>query len=342
MITVNGIMKAISPGKIILSGEHAVVHGCPAVAMAIDRSAQAFVTRTEGEGVSFELQDFGCNGSFTLRALRDLRQRISNNYHLFLDGKLGIREVVLKPVELMQYGFIMLMDGLHITLEHGLNVRMLSTIPMGCGMGSSAASVLSELRAIGHYFRVDFKPEWHYRYSLEAENMQHGKASGVDSYMSLHGGCVRFQDGAARTLPLLSGPLFLVHTGIPETSTGECVAEVGKRFTGSGIWEEFTSVTTDFEIALATNDFEGIKKAVRRNHALLVRIGVVPPRVSQFISDVENAGDAAKICGAGTVMGEQAGMVLVISNSPPVELSRAYGYEIVAVRGEPLGTRILD
>ena len=341
MIGVTGMMKAIAPGKIILSGEHAVLHGCPAVAMAIDRSAQAIVTRTEGEGVSFDLQDFGCNESFTMRALRDLRHRISNNYHLFLDGRLGIREVILKPVDLMQYGFIMLMDGLHITLEHGLNVRMLSTIPIGCGMGSSAASVLSELRAIGHYFRVDFRPEWHYRYSLEAENIQHGKASGVDSYISLHGGCARFQNGDAKTLPLLSGPLFLVHTGIPEASTGECVAEVGKRFTGSGIWEEFTSVTTDFEIALATNNLEGIRKAVRRNHALLVRIGVVPPRVAQFINDVEKTGAVAKVCGAGTVIGEQAGMVLVISDAPPVALCDTYGYEIVAVRGEPLGTRIV-
>jgi len=334
-------MKAIAPGKIILSGEHAVVHGCPAVAMAIDRSAQAIVTRTEGDGVSFDLQGYGCNEPFTMRALRDLRQRVSNNYHLFLEGKLGIREVVLKPVDLMQYGFIMLMDGLHITLEHGLNVRMLSNIPIGCGMGSSAATVLSELRAIGHYFRVDFRPEWHYRYSLEAENMQHGKASGVDSYISLHGGCARFQNGSATKLPILSGPLFLVHTGVPDSSTGECVADVGERFTGSGIWEEFTSVTLDFEIALATNDLEGIKSAIRSNHALLTRIGVVPPKVAQFIGDVEKTGAAAKVCGAGTVTGEQAGMVLVISDTPPIDLCQRYGYEIVAVRGEPLGTRIV-
>jgi mevalonate kinase len=334
-------MKAIAPGKVILSGEHAVLHGCPAVAMAIDRSAQAIVTRTDTENVSFDLQNYDYSESFTLRALRDIKQRISSNYHEFLEGEMGIRDVLHKPVDLFQYAFIMMMDGLHFTVEHGLDVQLFSNIPMGCGLGSSAASVLSEIRAVGHYFRVDFRPEWHYRYSLEAESMQHGKASGLDSYISLHGGCARFQNGEATRLPLPSGPLFLVHTGTPLTTTGECVIEVDREFAGSSIWDEFAEVTADFEIALIHNDVEGIKNAVRRNHRLLAKIGVVPSTICQFIEAVEAQGDAAKICGAGAIHGETAGMVMIIAKEPPVELCRQFGFEIMAVRGEPLGARIV-
>ena len=334
-------MKAIAPGKLILSGEHAVLHDCPAVAMAVDLSAQATVTRSDTDDVSFDLQNYNYSESFTMRALRDVKHRISSNYHEFLEGEMGIRDVLHKPVDLFQYAFIMLMDGLHITLEHGLHVRLFSNIPMGCGMGSSAASVLSEFRAIGHYFRVDFRPDWHYRYSLEAENMQHGKASGVDSYISLHGGCARFQNGEAKRLPLPPDPLFLVHTGTPLSTTGECVVQVENSFSGSGIWEDFASATADFETALVTNDVEGIKHAVRRNHRLLTRIGVVPTKICEFIDAVEARGDAAKICGAGAIHGNAAGMVMVIASQPPVELCRKYGFRIVAVRGEPLGARIV-
>ena len=334
-------MKAIAPGKLILSGEHAVVYGAPAVAMAIDRSAQAIVVSDEREGVSFDLHNYDYRESFTLRTLQDLKNRVTDNYHLFLDGMLGIRDVLHNPVELFQYAFITILDGLHLTLEQGLRVQLLSDIPIGCGLGSSAATVLSELRAVGHFFRVDFKPEWHYRYSLEAESVQHGHASGVDSYMSLHGGCARFQDGRAASLPLPGGPFFLAQTGVPATTTGESVSAVGKAFGASAIWEEFAGVTADFEVALVHNDFEGIQKAVRRNHRLLAKIGVVPESVQRFIADVERNGAAAKICGAGAVQGDAAGMVLVVSRTPPTELCRKYGYELVAVRGEPLGARIV-
>lgn len=337
-------MKAIAPGKLILSGEHAVVYGRPAIAMAIDRSAVAEVTPgAMGEDrVSIDLQDLTQKESYTLLALRDFRSRVAKNYRMFLNGDLGIRDVLRKPIDLFEYAFIILLDGLHLKLAQGLDIRLKSNIPMGCGLGSSAATILSVLRAAGHYFRVEFRPDWYYEYSLEAERMQHGFPSGVDSYISLHGGCARFRDGKAERIPLPRLPITLVNTGTPSTTTGECVAEVKRRHEkDTALWDEFEATTLRLEQALARNDTEEALAAIRGNHRLLRRIGVVPGRVSDFIAAVENRGGAAKTCGAGAVGGDAGGVVMVTGIRPPADLCEAFGYSLVSVRGEPLGVRIV-
>ena len=335
-------MKAIAPGKLILSGEHAVVYDKPAIAMAIDRSAQSIVLPSEAtDEISFDLQDLSQSESFTLRALRELKNRLAKNYHLFLEGKMGIRDVLYKPVELFQFAFITILDGLHLKVANGVRIQLHSNIPIGCGMGSSAATVLSVLRGVGHYFRVDFRPEWYHAYSLEAENLQHGHASGVDTYISLNGGCARFQKGEAQKLPLPRMPMHLIHTGVPETTTGECVSRVREKFGDSDIWSEFEAVTNAMEKALAKNDLTDIQNCIRENNRLLAGIGVVPGRVQEFISEVEKTGAAAKVCGAGAVTGDKGGIVLVCSEQAPKELCNRYGYDIVSVRGEPLGARIV-
>jgi mevalonate kinase len=334
-------MKAISPGKLILSGEHSVVYGKPAVAMAIDRSVTATIEDSDDGRISFEMQDISERESFTMLALQDFKRRAQNNYRLFLEGRMGIRDVLHKPVDLFKFGFITVLDGLHRQLDRGIVIKLKSSIPVGSGMGSSAAAVLSELRALGHYLRVDFKPEWYYEFSLESEKLQHGHPSGVDSYISLYGGCAAFQNGSARSVPLPRMKMYLVETGTPETTTGECVVQVKEQFQNDLIWNDFEAVTNEVEKAVRENNSELMRSLLRENHRLLCRIGVVPQKVRQFIDDVETAGGAAKICGAGAIRGQNGGVVLVLADFMPTTLAAKYGYKISPVRGDPLGTRIV-
>jgi mevalonate kinase len=337
-------MKAVAPGKLILSGEHAVVYGHPALAMAVNRNAQAFITM-EGsdETVSFDLPNLQTGKeSFTLRALREFHGRVQRNYEEFLAGRLSIREVVHKPVDLFQFAFVTILDGLHLKMGGGVNVRLNSNIPIGCGMGSSAATILCVLRGLGHYYRVDFRPEWYSRYSLEVENMQHGKASGLDTYVSMHGGCIRFQNGEVQELPLPRVPLYIVNTGQPQSTTGEAVSAVAHRMGAkNALWDGFDTVVNHMQKALEHDDLKAFQRAMRENHRLLGEIGVVPGRVADFVAEVEQAGAAAKICGAGAVAGDNGGMVLVASRETPTELCAKYGYELMTVRPDPLGVRVV-
>ena len=334
-------MKAVAPGKLILSGEHSVVYGKPSVAMAIDRSVTATIEESlEGE-VTFDLPDINERDSFTLLALQDFKRRAAQNYRLFLNGELGIRDVLHKPVDLFKYGFITVLDGLHRQLDRGIVIKLKSNLPVGSGMGSSAASVLSELRALGHYLRVDFKPEWYYEFSMEAEKLQHGHPSGVDSYISLYGGCASFENGEAQSVPLPRMQMYLVETGVPAATTGECVMQVKEQFENDMIWNDFEDVTREVESAVRENNDTLMRSLLRENHRLLCRIGVVPEKVQQFVADVEAAGGAAKVCGAGSVRGENGGVVLVLADFMPTSIASTYGYSVSPVRGDPLGTRIV-
>ena len=135
--------------------------------------------------------------------------------------------------------------------------------------------------------------------------------------------------------------MYLVQTGTPQTTTGECVSRVREQHANSPIWNDFEAVTNAMENALVTNNRRDIRDAVRENHQLLTRIGVVPEKVQSFIRDVEAAGFAAKVCGAGAVAGDAGGMVLVFAARPPTALCKTYGFEALTIHGDPLGVRLV-
>ena len=334
-------ITAMAPAKIILTGEHAVVYGKPAIVTAVNCFAHTDIMPLTTSTIAFTLSDLKNRASSTLRALRLIHARLRESYTAFLNGELSIRQVLQQPAELFQFALITLLDSVPMEVGRGFHARLRSSIPIGCGMGSSAATIISVIQAIIHFFHIDIKPEWLWKLSVEVEKLQHGHSSGIDSYVSLHGGCIRFQQGAAQSIPMPAMTLHLVNTGRPRTTTGEAVTTVAKHFASSAIWEEFAHVQADVEQALLENNLEFMMRAMRANHRLLMRIGVVPQKVADFIHEVEQEGHAAKICGAGATAGDDAGIVLVLAQAPPTSLCERYGYTIIQATPEPRGARLV-
>ena len=334
-------MRAIAPGKLILSGEHSVVYGNPALVMAVNRFAETTITDNSDSRINFQLLDFDANSSITLQALRELKLRLKRNYDLFLSGEMGIREVLKKPFHLFEFLFITFVDGLQLKLERGMDIKLKSDIPLGSGMGSSAATILSVLRALAGYYALDFQPEKYFDFGLEAEKLQHGRPSGVDPYIALHGGFVRFQNKQAQSLEIPNLPFYVVNTGVPDSTTGECVAHVAQHFEHTSIWQDFAAVTEEMQNALQKSDRAEAKRWIKENNSLLTTIGVVPPLIQEFIQEVEKSGAAAKIAGAGSIRGKRAGMVVVLGDEAPKAAVQKYGFEFLSVTGEPLGARIV-
>lgn len=334
-------LKARSPAKLILSGEHAVVYGKPAIAMAINRYAESTIASSLSSAILFNCLNLKYAKSFTLHALETLKKRIQRKYHAFLQGQCSIREVLRRPFELLQYTVTHLLETWNISLSQGLEVRASSDIPMGCGMGSSAALVMSTLYALSHFLKLDIEPVRYLTLAREAENLQHGYSSGLDLHVAMLGGCLRFEEGKVvkRTLPLI--PMSIAQTGTPESTTGQCVSTVEKFFQKSSIWEEFAAVTNAFDQALQMTDVHRIQDCIRQNHRLLVKIGVVPAKIQAFIQALERKGAAAKVCGAGAVKGDNAGVVLIISEQDVSEIVLEYGYNLQSIQEDANGTLIV-
>ena len=333
------VIQVYAPGKLILSGEHAVVHGQPALAMAINRYAIATITREDSKQVLFDLADLSHHSSLSVAALSHLKSKLKEKYHRFIRGDYSVREVLQKPFELAQFALSILTDSMNLNLPHGVKVRVESDIPIGCGMGSSAATILSVMQAVSRYLQLSLPEEKLFALALEAENMQHGQSSGLDLRVALNGGCLYVDKDIVEARPIPEFPLFLVNTGTPLSSTGQCVEKVAPYFASNAMKNQFAAVTRAMDSAIQQKSWSAMQAAVRENHALLVAIGVVPEKVQQFIQTIERAGGAAKVCGAGAIYGDHAGAVLVAMDDENgvKTMSERFGYNVIPIAGVTRG-----
>lgn len=333
-----------TPGKLILSGEHAVVYGNPAIAMAVNRYTETTITRqTAQKNILFNLLNLRYHQEHSLAELQRLKNKIKEKYQQFLQGNYDIRDVLKEPFELLQYAFAQFLDNRKIKLPRGVGIQTDSNIPIGCGMGSSAATVVSTMYSVASFLGLEINMQSFYQLAWEAENMQHGHSSGVDVYLVLHGGCIRFQkDGQREARPIPKRSFLLVNTGAPETTTGENVQAVASQLKNDPVLlTEFAQVTENIDRALELDDTELLSNNIRHNHELLVKIGVVPEKVQRFIAEMEQMGACAKICGAGSVRGDSAGIVLVVADNDPSEIVQRYQYSSMNVQGEAQGTSVI-
>ena len=334
-------MRAIAPGKIILSGEHAVVYGNSALVMAVNRFSETLIEKRDDNQISIQLDDFNYTVSYSLNELRNKSRQLDANYNLFVNGKQSIRHLVSSPADVFALLIFNFLHRFAIELETGIALTIKSELPVNCGMGSSASTIMSLLKGLTGYFSIKTDSEQLYNLGLKGEKFLHGYSSGVDPYVSLYGGLNRFQQKKAIRLKTQDIPIYIVNSGVPDASTGESVEFVAEKFGKSHIWTDFQSVTDEFEKAYCARKLDVMIKYVRENHNLLSQIRVVPTVIRDFISEIENKGGAAKISGAGSVHGQNAGIVIIISEDDPKKICEKYGYELVAVNGEPEGARIL-
>jgi mevalonate kinase len=301
------MLSAKAPGKLILSGEHSVVYGAPAIAVAVNHYVTATFSPSDTDTLIITSSVLG-QSRRTLVQLEHLVAHLDQRFERFLLGELAVQDVLQTPHDLLYYTALQ-----SDSLPSG-TVTIHSDIPTGAGMGSSAAVIAALLQLFQPSScaqqRDDKKPEFFQKVKY-CERLQHGRGSAIDAAAVTYGGVLKVQADKVTPLPLeLGDGWYHFHTGTPCCSTGETVAAVRAKFSHrTDLWQQFAKITQAFEANIKQPSRLG--SVIRANHQLLQEIGVVPAPVSALIAQIESMGGAAKICGAGAHQGETAGQVLV-------------------------------
>jgi len=319
-----------APAKLILSGEHAILHQCPALSMAIQlhTHCHCHFKPSETSSVTIELKDFQQKHSFPFTIWHKLAVDVETRYTLFENEHAAIQSVLAKPVDLIVCT-LHHFNQFHSLKKGEWSLSISSEIPIGRGLGSSAAIIVSILNSL--FIHHDIKPDKEVLLALsrKIEARQHGRSSGVDPATIIYGGLLEFHsDRTTKKHQEHAFKGWLINTGYPESTTGQSVIHVQKHFSkDKKLWKDFAKVTDEIIQAWDSQDSEQLLLGVQKNQALLEHIDVVPNQVKEFITALSVKYDAtAKICGAGSIKGSSAGSVLCFSQQEPKALCEEYGY----------------
>ncbi|MBI2018110.1 mevalonate kinase [Candidatus Daviesbacteria bacterium] len=206
------------------------------------------------------------------------------------------------------------------------DLKILSEIPVGSGLGSSAAVSSAYIAAILSFLNVKWNLELVNNLAYEAEKVFHGNPSGADNFVVVYGGVVWFHK---QTEPVkLSSQIkqfMLIDSGKPVESTKEMVEKVRiklqeSRIEVQKIFDDQERLVKELVVALKDGNQNQLISIIRQGEKNLESLGVVGRKAQNIIRLVEKTGGVAKISGAGGVK-SGSGMLLCYHPHPKTLLS---------------------
>lgn len=285
-------VKHSAPAKLILMGEHFVVHGCPAVAIPVrglDLEATLWWRGRRDEHLP------GCEKSPEVAGRRKRQAEsgdgIRPTSHLKACVELAARHFGLDPDR--------------------IDVDICSSIPVGSGLGSSAAVSVAVAGAVaklaGRWDPPRSVDELR-TISLAAETLAHGKPSGIDTEVCLTQRAVLFTKGSEPTpmtwerAPCMG--LVVMNTGVA-SSTAKMVS-LASDFADTHpreferLCDETREAVERTKDALQRGDLEQLASLIDHQHGRLRELGVSCQELERDIATARRLGAlGAKLSGSG-------------------------------------------
>lgn len=266
-------------GKIILTGEHSVVHGTHAVAAPITLKMKAKVWDYD-KGVRLLIPRWGVEQIMEFGA--------DHQYSIY------------KSLE-------MILDHLDLR-DRGMNIEVFPEVPRAMGMGGSAALAVAIIRALNKHFKLGLGDDDVRRLSFESEDIVHGGASGIDNTVSTYGNLITYQKGTPPDMQTIvlkdSIPIVIGLSGV-ESMTSKMVKQVREQSEKYPKWYKQIFKQMD-ELAIASKeaieqrDLNELGMIMNMNHGFLNIIGVSCPEVEELVEIArQNGALGAKLTGGG-------------------------------------------
>jgi mevalonate kinase len=311
------------PGKINLMGEHAIVHGKPALLSAVNLRMRVTVEDLIREDGSRKTED---------RLI--IKCAEPDNY---------VRKIC--DLVFQKYG-ITDIPPLKITLD--------SDIPPGYHLGSSAATAAGVAGALIYHIKKLWNPVAINQLAYEAEKIIHGNPSGGDNTAVTSGGMIWFRKELEFLKSIWQLPvkfpqnlnnLYLFDTGRPAESTGEVVLYIGTQYRihhnrYQKIFDNNETETKNMAIAIKNTDEKEFMSSIRKGEKTLEQMGAVSLKAKKIIREIEKSGGAAKILGGG---GRKSGVGYLLCYLPESiypGINKKYGDKIRKVNLGEEGIRL--
>ena len=271
-------MKSIAsaPAKIILFGEHFVVHGTKAILAAIDKRVTVTTTFTENKTIKINSE----LGTIEV-PISSSHEEVKNEFRPFV-------YLANKIINSDQN-----VSGLEITID--------SDIPIGVGLGSSSACCVAAVASICGLFK-ELSSEEILGMSIEAEKTIFPDTSGADCAVCTYGGMIEHPsiEKIDNTFDL---NLLIANSMIPH-NTKNSVEKVNKfkendeeRF--SQLCDLETKLIDEVITAMKNNDATTFGLKMSENQKYLEEIQISNDTLRDMISSLKEISLGTKITGAG-------------------------------------------
>lgn len=285
-ITESTIAHGRSHGKLILVGEHSVVYGKPAIALPFPLEVR----------VKIEAFD-GC---------------------IQIDSDLYKGDIHGAPSSLK--GLEVSINGLLRSLgkeAKGISITIDSDIPIGRGMGSSAAVAIAVLRCIDNYYGQEATEDMLFRWVALAESYAHGNASGIDMTTAAGNAAIWFERDHGMEAIDIQVPLYMAVADTGEKGdTRMAVHQVQERYLSSrqqiqNILDTMGELAGKTKESLKTGDLILLGQMMDLNHGALRDLGLSSDKIERLIQRAKTQGAlGAKLTGGGL-----GGCVIALANN---------------------------